>query len=62
MYTYKVTIKEIQSEYIQHWTLTTAGDLNYVKNHFGLDDRYDVEWYTIEKEEDEDRREETYSV
>jgi hypothetical protein len=62
MYTYKVTIKEIQSEYVQHWTLTTAGDLAYVKNHFGLDDRYDIEWYAIEKEEDEDRREETYSV
>lgn len=51
MHTYKVTIKEIDSEYIQHRTITTNGDLAYVKNHFGLEDA-DVEWYTIEKQDE----------
>lgn len=51
MHTYKVTIKEVGYDYIQHRTITTAGDLDYVRNHFGLEDA-DIEWYTIEKEKD----------
>ena len=53
MYTYTVVIKEINNPYTLHRTITTTGDINYVKNHFGLDN-YDVEWYTITKEEEND--------
>ena len=53
MYTYKVVIKEVGNDYTMHRTITTNGDLEYVKNHFGLEDA-DIEWYTIEKGKEED--------
>lgn len=49
MYTYKVVVKEIDNPYPLHTSITTTGDLAYVRNHFGLEDA-DVEWYTIDKE------------
>lgn len=49
MHTYKVIIKETDNEYTLHTSITTNGDLAYVRNHFGLENN-DVEWYTIEKE------------
>lgn len=51
MHTYKVVIKEVGNKYPLHRTITTNGDLDYVKNHFGLEES-DIEWYTIEKEDE----------
>lgn len=49
MYTYKVTIKEVDSDYPLNTSITTDQGLDYVRSFFGLEDT-DVEWYTIEKE------------
>lgn len=49
MYTYKVTIKEVGSDYPLNTTITTDQGLDYVRSFFGLEDT-DVEWYTIDKE------------
>lgn len=51
MYTYKVTIKEVDSDYPLNTSITTDQDLDYVRDFFGLMDT-DVEWYTIKKEDD----------
>ena len=46
---YKVIIKETGNPYTLHTSITTEGDLDYVRNYFGLEDA-DVEWYAIEKQ------------
>jgi hypothetical protein len=49
MTTYKVTIKEVNNNHVLHTSITTDQDLDYVRNHFGLEEP-DVEWYIIDKE------------
>ena len=49
MTTYKVTIKEANNNHVLHTSITTDQDVDYVCNFFGLENT-DVEWYTIEKE------------
>lgn len=49
MNTYKVAIKETDNNHVLHTSITTDQGLDYVRSFFGLEDT-DVEWYTIEKD------------
>lgn len=51
MITYKVTIKEINRELPVHTSITTTEDIGYVRSFFGCEEN-DVEWYTIEKDDE----------
>ena len=48
---YNVRIKEVDNPSIIHTSISTEGDMAYVRTHFGLEDP-DVEWYTIDKVKD----------
>lgn len=52
MYTYRVTIKEINRELPVHMSITTTEDIDYVRSFFGCEEN-DVEWYTIEKDDED---------
>jgi hypothetical protein len=51
MTTYRVTIKEIDNEHPIHTSITTSEDIGWVRSFFGCEEN-DVEWYTIEKEDE----------
>ena len=49
-HTYNVTIKEIGRELPINTSITTDRDLDFVRDFFGLEEP-DVEWYTIDKQQ-----------